>query len=120
MIDLKTHLTQQRKRATVVLICAAVSLAAIALPFSGATSRVRAAIAQGGVQETRSVDPESGTALNYVAGSSVKVEQLLGDCDWAVEAAKGTCQATTSQTITKYDIAGTDIGYSFEQPEANR
>jgi hypothetical protein len=47
-------------------------------------------------------------SLTWVPGSSVKLEQLLGDKDWA----NGT--PTTSQTITRYDVEGIDIGYSFE------
>jgi Domain of unknown function (DUF4185) len=47
-------------------------------------------------------------SLTWVPGSSVKLEQLLGDKDWA------TGMPTTSQTITRYDVEGTDIGCSFE------
>jgi hypothetical protein len=47
-------------------------------------------------------------SLTWVPGSSVKIEQLLGDKDWA------TGTPTTSQTITRYDVEGTDIGCSFE------
>lgn len=56
----------------------------------------------------------SGTSLTYVSGSSVKLEQIIGDCDWAVLAAQGTCKPTTSRTITRYDIEGNGLGYSFE------
>jgi hypothetical protein len=56
-------------------------------------------------------------ALTYVPGSSVKLEQLLGDCDWTdlPYGTQGTChKPTASQTISKYNILGTDEGYSFE------
>lgn len=60
---------------------------------------------------------QATTALTYVSGSSVKVEQINGDCDWqhydyADDA--GTCVATTSQTVTRYNILGNGFGYSFE------
>lgn len=46
--------------------------------------------------------------LRYVAGSSIKVEQLLGEED------KQLHQPTLSQTATRYGIEGTDLGNSFE------
>jgi hypothetical protein len=46
--------------------------------------------------------------LRYVPGSSVKVEQLLGEED------KQLHQPTLSQTATRYGIEGTDLGSSFE------
>lgn len=56
-------------------------------------------------------------ALTWIPGSSAKVEQLLGDCDWTDLAfgSTGTChEPTASQTLTRYNLLGTDIGYSFE------
>jgi len=53
-----------------------------------------------------------GTAIvpviRYVPGSTVKVEQLLGEED------KERHQPTLSRTFTRYGIQGTDLGYSFE------
>lgn len=46
--------------------------------------------------------------IRYVAGSTVKVEQLLGEED------KERHQPTLSRTVTRYGIEGTDLGYSFE------
>jgi Domain of unknown function (DUF4185) len=46
--------------------------------------------------------------LRYVAGSTTKVEQLLGEED------KQLHQPTLSQTATRYGIEGTDLGNSFE------
>ncbi len=46
--------------------------------------------------------------LRYVAGSTVKVEQLLGEED------KQLHRPTLSQTVTRYGIEGTDLGNSFE------
>ena len=56
----------------------------------------------------------SHTTLTYVAGSSVKLEQIIGDCDWAHLASTGLCMQTASQTISRYDIEGNGLGYSFE------
>jgi hypothetical protein len=46
--------------------------------------------------------------LRYVAGSTVKVEQLLGEQD------KQLHRPTLSRTLTRYGIEGTDLGNSFE------
>jgi hypothetical protein len=46
--------------------------------------------------------------LRYVAGSTIKVEQLLGEED------KQLHQPTLSRTVTRYGIEGTDLGNSFE------
>jgi hypothetical protein len=56
-----------------------------------------------------STPPASGVpGLTYVAGSTVKLEQLLGEQD------KQLHQPTLSQTFTRYGIQGTDLGSSFE------
>jgi uncharacterized protein (TIGR03437 family) len=65
---------------------------------------------------------QSGAAptLTYIPGSSVKLEQVNGDCDLQAQAQQivagqtVTCAPTTSQTITRYDIAGNGQGGSFE------
>jgi hypothetical protein len=46
--------------------------------------------------------------MRYVPRSTVKLEQLLGETD------KERHQPTLSQTVTRYGIQGTDLGYSFE------
>ena len=46
--------------------------------------------------------------LRYVAGSTIKLEQLLGEED------KQLHQLTLSRTVTRYGIEGTDLGNSFE------
>jgi len=46
--------------------------------------------------------------LRYLPGSTIKVEQLLGEED------KQLHQPTLSRTVTRYGIEGTDLGYSFE------
>ena len=50
----------------------------------------------------------SAPVLSYEAGSSVKLQQLLGQED------KQLHQPTLSQTFTRYGIQGTDLGNSFE------
>ena len=52
--------------------------------------------------------------LTYVPGSTAKVEQLLGDCDWPDLEQRKVCTPTASQTLTRFDILGIDLGYSFE------
>jgi len=56
----------------------------------------------------RAVPSASEPALRYVAGSTIKVEQLLGEED------KQLRRPTLSQTVTRYGIEGTDLGNSFE------
>ncbi len=46
--------------------------------------------------------------LTYISGSTVKLEQLLGDEDKQLQ------QPTLSQTVTRYGIEGTDLGYNYE------
>ena len=45
--------------------------------------------------------------LTWITNSSVKLEQVIGDVDWA------TGSNTISQTITRFNIEGTDISSSF-------
>ncbi|HVN77308.1 MAG TPA: DUF4185 domain-containing protein [Thermoanaerobaculaceae bacterium] len=47
-------------------------------------------------------------ALTWVPGSSVKLEQLIGDIDYQTKA------PTLSLTKSRYSVAGTDLGYSFQ------
>ncbi|MGD0906557.1 MAG: DUF4185 domain-containing protein [Candidatus Acidiferrales bacterium] len=46
--------------------------------------------------------------LSYIPESSIKLEQLIGDED------KQQHQPTPNQTLTRYGIAGAELGYSFE------
>ena len=50
----------------------------------------------------------TGPVIRYVSGSTVKVEQLVGEED------KERHQPTLSLTSTRYGIQGTDLGYAFE------
>ena len=49
-----------------------------------------------------------GPVIRFVAGSTVKMQQLLGETD------KEKHQPTLSLTETRYGIRGTDLGNSFE------
>lgn len=51
--------------------------------------------------------------LTWITNSSVKVEQIIGDKDWA-NAARGITTPTASQTVTRFHILGNDLGCSFE------
>ena len=55
----------------------------------------------------------AGVTLTWTPGSTVKLEQVIGDKDWAA-AAKGTTLPTASLTNSKYGVFGTDLGSSFE------
>jgi len=48
------------------------------------------------------------STLTYVPGSTHKINQLIGDMD------KQTRQPTLSRTESRYQLQGTDLGYSFE------
>jgi hypothetical protein len=56
--------------------------------------------------------PAAGQAakpvLRYVPGSTVKIEQLIGDEDHQRHG------PTLSRTFTRFGVLGTDLGYSFE------
>lgn len=54
------------------------------------------------------------TTLTWIPGSTLKVEQMIGDCDYTAQARTGQCVPTTSQTATRARVLGTDIGASFE------
>ena len=54
------------------------------------------------------------TTLTWVPGSTTKVEQMIGDCDYTAQAQTGQCVPTPSQTSTRARVLGTDIGASFE------
>jgi Domain of unknown function (DUF4185) len=63
----------------------------------------------------------SSIRLTYTNSSSVKLEQVIGDCDFQaqaqqiVKAQPVTCGVpTTSQTVTRFNIAGNGQGGSFE------
>jgi lysophospholipase L1-like esterase len=66
----------------------------------------------GEVVEPSVTTPLPGTAngqvIRYVPGSTIKLEQLIGDDD------KELHQQTRSRTVTRYQLEGTDLGYSFE------
>jgi uncharacterized protein (TIGR03437 family) len=58
-------------------------------------------------------------ALTYVPGSSVKLYQVNGDCDWAawdatITAKNPTCVPTASKTLTNADVLGDDVPVAFE------
>jgi hypothetical protein len=52
--------------------------------------------------------------LTWVPGSTTRVEQLVGDCDYAEQAKTGLCKPTKSLTATRAKVLGTDIASSFE------
>ena len=56
----------------------------------------------------------AGVTLTWIPGSTVRVEQIVGDCDYAAQAKSGQCTPTTSRTATRSKVLGTDIGASFE------
>ena len=51
--------------------------------------------------------------LTWITNSSVKVEQIIGEVDWA-DWANGLTNFTASQTVTRFRILGNGHGYSFE------
>lgn len=51
--------------------------------------------------------------LTWITNSSLKLEQVIGDLDWAANA-QGSNLLTASQTVTRFHILGNGHGYSFE------
>jgi hypothetical protein len=74
---------------------------------------------------TLAPDQRTATSMNksatltYIPGSSVKLYQINGDCDWPEWDATNTnptptCKPTASQTATRADVLGDDVATSFE------
>ncbi|SPF41921.1 exported hypothetical protein [Candidatus Sulfopaludibacter sp. SbA4] len=67
-------------------------------------------------------DAQSGKgspALTYIPGSSVRLYQVNGDCDWVewdatITNKSPTCKPTASQTVTNADVLGDDVPVAFE------
>ncbi|MGH9763271.1 MAG: hypothetical protein ACREAC_20780, partial [Blastocatellia bacterium] len=102
------------------VVVTAMTAAIAGTSISGPTSRPIAASSGGRTQSGSDAvqlreAPSAAATLSFNPGSSVKVQQIIGDCDWAVMAAGGTCQQTASLTISKANVAANDIGDSFEQ-----
>ena len=112
----KMHFTIARRYRIVVAVLA-VSLFGAAILQNGGSRFLSIASARSvpPAQIMPTDGPGPGTSLTYVAGSSVKVQQIIGDCDWAVKAADGSCKPTASRTISNANVAANDIGSSFEQ-----
>ena len=53
-------------------------------------------------------EPRAGAGLRFVPGSTVKVEQLIGDFD------KERKSPTLGRTFSRFSVLGTDLGCSFE------
>jgi hypothetical protein len=97
----------------VVLIltsCGGGTPAATSAPATAAApSAAASALAASTVAPTRTPAPTpSGPRLRYVAGSTKKVEQIIGDTDVQTGA------ATASRTAARFGLQGTDLGQSFE------
>jgi hypothetical protein len=59
-------------------------------------------------RQDASAGGKSTTTVTYVPGSTHKINQLIGETD------KQTHQSTLSRTESRYQLRGTDLGYSFE------
>lgn len=57
-------------------------------------------------------DAQPAPVLTWITNSSVKLEQVIGDVDWAA-AAQGSNVPTTSRTYTRFNIVANDLGASF-------
>ena len=55
---------------------------------------------------------QTNPVLAWITNSSVKVEQVVADQDWAA-LAQGSNLLTASQTLTRFNIQATDLGSSF-------
>jgi hypothetical protein len=100
------------------LLGAAGMLAAGLWPWPAMASRARplrmdARASLTGLNYSPYYEGSASVALTYQPGSSVKVEQIIGDVDYAT-LASGNRLATASQTVSRYNVAGTDLGNSFE------
>jgi hypothetical protein len=67
-----------------------------------------AALGAATLARPRALAAQQPRVLRYVPGSTVKLEQLLGEED------KERHQPTLSRTVSRYQLEGTDLGSSFE------
>lgn len=83
-----------------------------ALSFASLFATMLGAVRDASNPETTGIAEAQGTlpapAIHFVPGSTVKLQQLLGEED------KEKHQPTLSLTWTRYGIRGTDLGNSFE------
>lgn len=56
----------------------------------------------------------AGATLTWIPGSTLKVEQMIGDCDYTALAKTRQCTPTASRTTARARVVGTDLGASFE------
>jgi Domain of unknown function (DUF4185) len=87
---------------------AAIVVFSLGLSAFSAHSQLATRVAQLEALDTKPTASVTEPLLRYVAGSTIKVEQLLGEED------KQLHQPTLSRTFTRYGIEGTDLGNSFE------
>ena len=104
-----------------VWLLSALLITIIAQPLTGSTSRPAAATPRTPIAVPRYLDPSaaSGPVLTFVPNSSVKLQQVIGDCDWpewdaTIDQSSPTCIRTVSQTVTRADVLGNGLGTSFE------
>ncbi len=90
---------------------------AIRAVLSGSTGPAAAAQYPPSTRPAKEVKPSDASSIpgsagapvvRYLPGSTSKLEQLIGDED------KERHQATLSRTVKRYQLEGTDLGYSFE------
>ncbi len=79
----------------------------------------RAAFAMALAQALPAAGQDLAPVITYIPGSSVKLYQVNGDCDWVewdatITAKSPTCKPTTSKTLTNADILGDDVPVVFE------
>jgi hypothetical protein len=87
---------------------AAIVVFSLGLSAFSAHSQLATRVAQLEALDTKPTASVTEPLLRHVAGSTIKVERLLGEED------KQLHQPTLSRTFTRYGIEGTDLGNSFE------
>jgi hypothetical protein len=87
------------------------------IPLTSAASRAAAEQSDAGSPAAGNVRPTADgvvhPTLTYQPGSSVKLEQIIGDVDYGA-IANGVRTPTASQTVSQCNVAGCDLGSSFE------
>jgi hypothetical protein len=81
---------------------------AVAPGYGRSTATSPSGLADGGASNGQDGSAKSATTVTYVPGSTHKINQLIGETD------KQTHQLTLSRTESRYQLRGTDLGYSFE------
>lgn len=91
------------------------------MPVSGANPLFRLTVCWVALTACASAIAQAGPGPTWITNSSVKVQQIIGEQgtnngtdSYATDTDRETGLPLLNQTYTRYEVGGTDLGYSFE------